>query len=857
MRCIPACLTPTSEGINQCLIETNSSKVCLVINLFSIFLSLLVFVAGITALVFFSVELGVIHSFILVMCVLAAVFFLVMSSYHLANRKHTIGLSDLHDQRLEQDRGQALAKVRGLDLENTRVVDEIQGELRSKQQQIEEMEVERQRMFTRHQEDAIRIRGFEEQGRLSEISNENERRAFESRIRDLEQAVSDAESQSKNRTSNLESALGELQEERIQLQSRITELETAIGISADQLYSTSTESQRQLAMKDEEIQKLQDLKLRVYEELQLVKTSLDVEEKNNGRIAKKFEKLRVQLEGERDELRIKCLNLEAKLVQLEISVSKEPNSSENIAQYQSRIEELSEVHRNAEEKINELQGKLQFKIEEISTIEKEIQQERQRHEEESSQLRQRLFEATSRIHGLERDLADAASERDSRIQAFRDKRSEYEKEIVALEKRCSNFENTICDLQREHILSSDEDGDRIGTYRALRAELKDEVAKLQKENKEKDEKVSQLQKQVILLSDDKTRVQRVAREQIALQVGRKKAVASELEDSKVEIRRLEEEVQRLEGGNGGTIADLQEEIQDLNQRILKGNTTIAKLENRNKQLEKTVQVYTNEKTMNLRSDPQRSSSLAYLEQERKKIRTLMSRDAKERVSMARRRIERLENLSKGSSLERDVCVLSEYSERRICYQRIFELESALFDLSRSTNSSATGRNRIESMRALRLQQYCDGDAELEARVREFNFPPNAPINSTALYELEQEIFDSREAKLFSLRESLEKSTERIFVLEGKIKELTELLRVYEETMSPDSIEKRSLTEQQEAQQVIQGLHHQLEDSRVQLEDYKTRLVETQNELLKMSAKMQSKDLALQIAEDKLKQFEDK
>ncbi|MEF9519768.1 IncA family protein [Chlamydia crocodili] len=865
MRCIPACLTPTSEGINQCLIKANSSKVCLVINSFSIFLSLLVLIAGVTTLIFFSVELGVIHSVVLAMCVLASVFFLIISSYYLANRKHTIGVSALQDQRLTQDRAGGLDGISEMDLGNAQIVNEIQGELRSKHQQIEEMEIERQRMserileleagVARYHEDEIRIRGFEEQERISIIAQDEERRAFESRIRDLEQAVFDAESQSRSRTSDLESALETLQEERIQLQNHMTELETAVAASADQLSSTSTELQRQLAMKDEEIQKLQDLKLQVYEELQLVQKSLEEEEENNGRIARRFEKLRVQLEGERDELRIKCLNLEAKLVQLEISVSKVSNSSVNAAHQESRIQELDEVCRNAEEKISELKGELKRKIEVISTIEKEIQEERRRHEEENSQLRQSLSEANLRIHGLEHELAEATSERELHIQDFRDKHSEYEREIVALKNTCSTLEDTIRDLQREPLLFSDENGDQTRAYRALQTELGDKIAELRKENEEKHKKILRLEEQMILCANEKTRAQRVAREQITHQVSKRKTAETELQESKSKIQELETQVERLRSGRGRTVSDLQGQIRSLNQEIRDSNGTIKNLERRNRQLERTVQVYTNERLMRLRSDSGRLGSISKLEQERQKIRIQMSRDTKDRVRMAHQRIQRLENLSKGSSLEQEVCELNEDAERRISYQRIFELESALFNLFRSS-SSATGRNRIESMRALRLQQYCDGDTELEARVRDFNFPPNAPINSSALYELEQEIFDTREAKLFSLREELEESQGQIIVLETKIVALTEALRAHEEVLSPNTIERRSLAEQEEAKQVAHDLRNQLEESRIQLEDYQKRLTEAQRALLQVSLEMQSKDLALKVAEDKLKKFED-
>ncbi|SYX09262.1 chromosome segregation protein SMC,IncA protein [Chlamydia poikilotherma] len=860
MRCIPACLTPTSEGMNQCLIKANSSKVCLVINLFSIFLSLLVVVAGITALIFFSIELGVIHSVILAMCVLAAVVFLIMSSYYLTNRQHTIRVSALQDQRLTQDRAQGVDGISEVDLGNAEIVNEIQGELRSKHQQIEEMKIERQRMSARileleagaarEQENQVRIRGFEERERASAIVLDNERRIFESRIRDLEQAVSDAEFQSRSRTSDLET----LQEERTQLQNRMTELETAATVSADRLSSTSTELQRQLSIKDEEIEKLKALKLQVYEELQLVQKSLEEEEENNGKIARRFEKLRLQLERERDELRIQCLNAEAKLVQLEISLSNVPNFSENTAKSESKIEQFNPACSIAEEKIKKLKDKLKLKKEEISTIERTIQQERQRHEEENTQLKQSQSEAVSKIRRLEQELAEAASERNSHIQAFRDKRCEYEKEIAELKNTCSSFENTICDLQRERSLFSDEDGDRNSAYRALRTELGDKIAGLQKENEEKHKKVLQLEEQMILCANEKMRTQRIAREQITHQVNKRKTVESELQKNQSKIQDLETQVERLRSGRGRTVSDLQEQIRSLNQEIRGNNETITKLESRNRELERTVQVCTNESLMRLTSDPSRSSSIDRLKEERKKLRIQITRDTKDRVRTAHQRIERLEKLCKGSALESQVDELAEDSERRINYQRIFELESTL--LSRS-NDSATGRDRVESMRALRLQQYCDGDAEFEARVRDFNFPPNAPIDSRALYQLEQEIYDTREAKLFSLREELEDSREHVIELEIKITELTEALRAHEENLSPNTIEKRSLAEQQEAKQVAQDLRNQLEESRIQLEDYQKRLTEAQRALLQVSLDMQSKDLALKIAEDKLKQFEDK
>ncbi|EPP30441.1 myosin heavy chain form B domain protein, partial [Chlamydia psittaci 84-8471/1] len=97
---------------------------------------------------------------------------------------------------------------------------------------------------------------------------------------------------------------------------------------------------------------------------------------------------------------------------------------------------------------------------------------------------------------------------------------------------------------------------------------------------------------------------------------------------------------------------------------------------------------------------------------------------------------------------------------------------------------------MDNLRAMRLQQYCDGDEELEAKVRNFSFPPNAPIDSSALYELEQEVFDLREDKLFVLRENLEEANERITTLETKIHELTEALRSHTEIVSPESLETR-------------------------------------------------------------------
>ncbi|AFS23053.1 myosin heavy chain form B domain protein [Chlamydia psittaci VS225] len=276
----------------------------------------------------------------------------------------------------------------------------------------------------------------------------------------------------------------------------------------------------------------------------------------------------------------------------------------------------------------------------------------------------------------------------------------------------------------------------------------------------------------------------------------------------------------------------------------------------NERLRETVVTYTNERSLKLQSDPQRLRSIAKLEEARKDIRTKMSFDARERVSMARHRIRRMEELSKDSALESQVQELVEASERSISYQRIFELESQLFNLFR-THDSAPGRNHVDNLRAMRLQQYCDGDEELEAKVRNFSFPPNAPIDSSALYELEQEVFDLREDKLFVLRENLEEANERITTLETKIHELTEALRSHTEIVSPESLETRSLAEQQRLQQTNDDLRRQLDEAHVQLEDYKNRFSDFQKQLVEASREVQSKDLALSVAQNQLRQFEER
>lgn len=871
MRCIPACLTLTLEGRNQFLIKANSSKVCLVINVFSIVLSLLILVTGITTLIFFSVGLGMMHSAILGMCVLAAVFFLVMNAYYLANRKHTVGMSALQNQRISQDSTRSSLQGVPTSLGTTQVFSEIQGELSSKNQQIQEMQAERERMSARIlelearalrcQEDQGRICGFEEQENSSLITLNNERRTFESRIHDLEQALSDAESQSQSHTSVLESTLKTLQEERLQLQNRIAELETTVATHAERTSATlTTELERQLAEKDEEIQQLQALKLQVYNELTLVQQSLDNEAENNGKIAKRFEKLRVALETERDEFRARCLELEAAKVQLEVLLSNASrSSSSNIVEYESEINRLNVARRNAEEKIVILQKKLNFKKEEISAIDAGLREKEHCHKEEISQLKQNQLEMSSRIQGLEQELIDAASEQERSAQAFVDGRSEYEREIAELKNTCSTLEKTMQDLRKEHVSSSNEVGNQVEAHQALRRELReleDNITRLQRENEAKQRKVSQLDEEIVRISNAKMQTQRVAREQIANQVSKRKEVELELKESQSKTRELEATIGKLKREPGRTVVGLQRQIAELSLQIGENTTTISRLENRNRELERTVQQHTNKKSMKLTSDPERQSSIAKLEVARQRIRTNMSKDNKDRVRMAQKRIERLERLSQGSTLARQAFLFAEDAEKRIDYQGLFELESSLYDLFRS-KKPATRKNRIDGLRALRLQQYCDGDAELEARVREFNFPPNTPIDSTALYELEQEILDAREGKLFSLRESLEDSNERILDLEAKIKELTEALRASTEALSPNAIERKSLAEQQEAQQDIQNLRSQLHEAHSQLEDYKTRFLGAQNELLKASLEIQSRDLAFKVAEDKLKSFEDK
>ncbi|BAE80989.1 myosin heavy chain form B [Chlamydia felis Fe/C-56] len=855
MRCIPACLTPIS-AINSCLVKANSPRACLVVNVFSLFLSLLIVVTGITALAFFSVELGMLHSVILSLCILAALFSLAISTYSIAHRRTSSCMSVLQKQELQQEMS------RPPSLSHTRT-DEISEDQNFENQKIQEMERENQRMSSRilelesqvlsQKEDQGRIRGFERIDPSSELNVNKERCAFESRIRDLEEALAKSESLSQERSSAAETRLGELQTERSQFLGRISELEISL-VNRDYQITLCTNLEKQLEEKTEKIQQLEILRMQVLEEVQKLQKSLDQEEANSSILARKSEQIRVSLE--RDELRVQRLHLESRVVLLEVSESIASKFSLDIekSNAETQTAEINQEQQEAQKQILRLREELKEKEEKISSNASEYQRIQSRCEKEIAQLKQSQAEALERVRGLEQDLLDADNEKQSFVQDFTDKCGEYEEKIAKLQNRCVDFENSMSDLQRDLL---GENRNQESTDRSLITDLEGRIADLQEENQKQEMKIQAFDKQLLERSNEKTRIQKTVRAQIKAQVDKRKAAEKELGESEAKLQQLEAQIQHLEDGRGPSMSALQERVRTLYQEAHENNIFISNLKKCNQQLERQVLTFVNQKPLFLASNSVKEGNVAKLEGYRQEARTLLSADAQDRTLMAKDRISRLEKLCKGSDLKDEVDELAELSEDRLNHKAIFQLESKMFNLLQQNSSSASGRNRVESLRALRLQQYCDGDAGLEARVREFNFPKGSPINSSELYELEQEIFDIREAKIFTLREGLEGANERLIIAELKIKELTDILRAHEEALSPNTKEKRSLEEQQTLLQVGVDLRKQLDANRSELEVYKNRFLEIQREFLKISLENQAKDLALKVAENKLKQFEKK
>ncbi|EPP33034.1 myosin heavy chain form B domain protein, partial [Chlamydia psittaci 84-8471/1] len=59
------------------------------------------------------------------------------------------------------------------------------------------------------------------------------------------------------------------------------------------------------------------------------------------------------------------------------------------------------------------------------------------------------------------------------------------------------------------------------------------------------------------------------------------------------------------------------------------------------------------------------------------------------------------------------------------------------------------------------------------------------------------------------------------------------------------------------QQTNDDLRRQLDEAHVQLEDYKNRFSDFQKQLVEASREVQSKDLALSVAQNQLRQFEER
>ncbi len=744
MRYISACLTPTLET-NMCLVKTNSSRGCLAIYVLSIFLSVLVLISSITALVLFSVELGVIPSIVLGMSVLVALFFLATSFYHIVNRKQNMQMESPQNERLSHD---SLVHTA-----NDQLPDDSVGTLQCENQQIQELERERVHMFKRISELESEVLRHEE--------NQIRESSFETRMQDLQRTLASSESQFRERVFCLEGQLEELAQQKFEMENRVL----------------------------------------------LLEGTLQQRDRNHSIVVKNQEELRVKLEKERDDLLIRCLELGDKVVQLEVVAEKLSDLSEDQACYESKITELNRSQKDSKDNILRLKEKIRRKEEELLANITASQERQRRYEEEISQVQQNEPEGLARIRSLEQELANSAKEQASRVQAFFEKRRKYEQEIEELKKKCRDFANRVSDLQIGNTASVVQGEDK--------EEIEAKIADLQQDNHEKE---------------------------------------VELTESKSKTEELATQVPRLQNTTAVNLSNLQQEVQTLNQQISENRATIRELEMCNGRLRATILTYTNERSLQLQSDPQRLNSIAKLEEARKDIRTKMSSDSRERIRMARHRISRMEELSKDSVLEGQVQELSVASESSINHQRIFDLESQLFNLFRAHNS-VPGRNNLDNLRAMRLQQYCDGNEELEVKVREFNFPPNAPIDSSALYELEQEIFDIREDKLFILRENLEEANERISTLETKIHELTEALRAHEEIFSPANVETRLLAEQQHLLQTNNDLHRQLDEAYVQLEDYKNRFFDVQKQLVEASQEIQSRDLALSVAQNQLKHSE--
>lgn len=213
-------------------------------------------------------------------------------------------------------------------------------------------------------------------------------------------------------------------------------------------------------------------------------------------------------------------------------------------------------------------------------------------------------------------------------------------------------------MQIVNTASAVQGDDLVEISQPVEEEMAARMADLQQDNQAKQNKILDLEKQIVLFSNQVMRIRRVSKEHIDYQISKRKKVELALTESKSERQELATQVQQLQNTTGVSVSSLQEEVQTLNQQIRENQTTIRELERNNKRLRGTVLTYTNERSLKLQSDPERFSNIAKLEEARKDIRTKMSSDTKERVSMACDRITRMEELSKGSVLEREVDSLS-------------------------------------------------------------------------------------------------------------------------------------------------------------------------------------------------------
>ncbi|WP_415926563.1 hypothetical protein [Chlamydia vaughanii] len=809
MKCIPACFTLQSERREKCLIRENASKACLVANVFSILLSLLVASCGVGVLVVFSTEIGLVVSIVLGMSVVASLIFLAVSFYYLANRDYIARTYELNEiiaqeqeerQRLSCALSNSSVKCTQLE-ERCKAIGSLENELAGSMQRITVLDEEHGRLSSR----IIELEEQISQNNQSHLLGECRR--FQSREEALTRDFEEKEKELQESINDLERIVVESRTESSQLRRLITDLEEQQkDEQQDNIIKGFTS---QLEEKEEQIQRLETTLETTCSELSQLQSSLQEEEVRKQEI--------VGLRGETDVLKQERNNLLQERSQLQL-------------QLESLRDSLSRG----------------------STV---LEQGSQETEESNREL-------LARIRGLENVILQSTEEQKVRDEAFKKASDRYEQKIAELEHHNRMSTTSIAQGETmQFVLGSAAEGENL----AMDAELVRQLQEAQMENTRRQEKIDRLEQEIIQGTNQKRALQRLYKKQIASILERQEELNKKLAKAKqkeraamFKVRELNVLIGRICNRYPIVRSTYEIRLTDEEYKLAQDVGRVAELTATIERLRAYLRTIVNAKKVT--GNKPSAQQMEVLRGARRELQLTVDENIRMVVSQTNHRIDRLKAFSRGTSLEHEVATFVKESEKALNYEALQELETQLFEelyancSSGAASYSVGEESRLQnSMRAIRLVEFGSEMDGFRERVEWLNARLGSSEGPQLLYELEQEVLEHKEVELFSLREAQETMEEQIFNLEHECVRLREELACFEGNQNANQL-AATLQDQEPANSASNESQAQLLASRQELAECKRQILDAKKSLLKISLEKQTQELELGRVREQLNQL---